>query len=43
MTEKDRRWIGYLNKGIYYRVFSRVVLLAKVEDPWTDVLEIKLS
>ena len=43
MTEKNRRWIGYLNKGIYYRVFSRVVLLAKVKDPWTDLLEIKLS
>tara|TARA_A200000113_G_C8772559_1_gene324845 strand:+ start:342 stop:776 length:435 start_codon:yes stop_codon:yes gene_type:complete len=39
LTEKDRKWIDYLNKGIFYRAFSRVVLLAKVEDRWTDILE----
>ena len=37
MTEKDQKWIGYFNKGIFYRVFYRAALLAKVEDTWTVI------
>tara|TARA_B100001057_G_scaffold344889_1_gene345955 strand:- start:633 stop:1157 length:525 start_codon:yes stop_codon:yes gene_type:complete len=36
----DKTWITFLNRGIYHRPFSRVTLLAKVQNAWYTIQEV---
>ena len=36
----DKTWIAFLNRGIYHRPFSRVALLAKVQNAWYTLREV---
>ena len=38
--EIDKTWIAFLNRGIYHRPFSRVTLLARVQNAWYSLKEV---